>query len=141
MNSPSAAPMMRRLRRGAAAPLRGIGALALAAALLAPSATAFAFAADDDDPASSQSEEIGVRIPDRSGIPPMTSPTATPTATPAPPPSPSPAPHHGGATGELPDTGADWSSLWPGALLALGMTVAGTVLITARHRRARQRAS
>lgn len=119
--------------------MRSVGVVVLAAALLAPAATAFAFT--DDDPASSQSEEIGVRIPDRSGIPPTTSPTATPTVSPAPPPSPAPAPHHGGATGELPDTGADWSSLWPGALLALGLTVAGTVLIAARRRRARQRAS
>ena len=133
MNAPSAAPMMRRLRRGAATPLRGIGALALAAALLAPAGTAFAFA-DDGDPASSQSEEIGVRVPDRSGIPPTISPTPNPSPVPA-------APHHGGATGELPDTGVDWPSLWPGALLALGMTVAGTVLIAARHRRTRQQGS
>ncbi|MDN4641798.1 hypothetical protein QCD70_16230 [Agreia sp. PsM10] len=139
MNSLSAAPLRRRLRRGAAAPLRGIGALALAAALLAPAGTAFALS--DDDPASSQSEEIGVRIPDRSGIPPTDSPTATPTATPTPPPTPTPAPHHGGASGELPDTGGDWSSLWPGALLALGLTVTGTVLIAAPHRRTRQRVS
>jgi hypothetical protein len=136
VNSPSANPMMRRLRQGIAAPLRGIGALVLAVTLLAPAATVFAFT--DDDPASSQSEEIGVSIPDHSENPPTSSPTATPTE--APTPAPAPALHHGGVTG-LPDTGVDWSSLWPGALLALGMSVAGTVLIATRHRRTRQRAS
>ena len=134
MSTVSIPPMLRRLRR-AATPTRTVGALVLVAALLAPAATAFALT--DDDPASSQSEVVGVRIPDRSGIPPTSSPPATPTPTP----SPTPAPHHGGATGELPDTGVDWSSLWPGALLALGMTIAGIVLIAVRRRRARQRAS
>jgi len=124
--------MIRRLRRGAAAPLRGVGVLVLAAALLAPAETAFALT--DDDPTSSQSEVVGVRIPDRSGIPPTSSPTPTPSPVPA-------APHHRGATGELPDTGVDWWSLWPGALLALGMSIAGTVLIAARNRRTRQQAS
>lgn len=126
---------MRRLRRAATGPLRGVGALVLTAALLAPAGTAFALT--DDDPASSHSEVVGVRIPDRSGNPPTSSPTSTPT----PSSSSTATPPHGGATGELPDTGLDGSSLWPDALLALGLTAAGTLLIAARRRRPRQRAS
>ena len=133
MSTSSTSPMMRRLRRAAGAPARGVGALVLMAAFLAPAGTAFALI--DDDPPSSHSEVVVVRIPDRAGTPPTSSPSPSPT------PSSAPAPRPGGAGGELPDTGVDSSTLWSGALLALGAALAGTVLVAARHRRTRQRAS
>jgi len=115
---------------------RGAGAVALTAALLVPAGTAFAMT--DDGPPTSRTEVIGVDIPARSGGP--TTPTPTPSAAPTPTATPTPAstggPAHGGASGELPDTGADLSGLWPIALSALGLTAAGAIVLTSRRRRA-----
>ncbi|MCS5718456.1 LPXTG cell wall anchor domain-containing protein [Herbiconiux sp. CPCC 205763] len=112
---------------------RGLGGVALTAALLVPAGTALA--TTDDDPPATRTEEIGVDIPDRSGGPttPTPTPTSTPTATPTP--TSTAAPAHGGASGGLPDTGIDLSALWPLAVSALGLTAAGTVVLVSRRRR------
>jgi hypothetical protein len=110
---------------------RGLGGIALTAALLVPAGTALAMT--DDDPPATRSEVIGVDIPDRSGGPTTPTPTSTPTATPTP--TSTAGPTHGGGSGGLPDMGIDLSALWPLAVSALGLTAAGTVVLVTRRRR------
>jgi LPXTG-motif cell wall-anchored protein len=117
---------------------RGLGALALTTALLAPACAALA--ATDDAPPT-RTEVIGVEIPARTGTP-----TSTPTPTPTPT-TPSTQPGSadsgsgggsGGASDGLSDTGLDTTWLWPTALAALTALAAGLGLLASRrHRRAR----